>query len=404
MSSLGNWGSLYLLSINECGMYRLIVSSVLIFFSIFLFSCDDEEKKYMVELKQTNEFCSFVIPNDVKCSSLCVQLFSDGEKDYLAYKNELNQEILLYELVTGKMIRRIRFSKEGPNSIPGGFLGFHVLDLDNIYIPSLYQNIIYVTDTLGNIKRTINFENTNSGKKLIPFIPGMFGEIVFVDSKLYIPQSVNPMLGDKIIDESPVGAVIDTLSGNNNALPMRFPRLITKHDIRTSAGTGLNYHRCFDGNHFVYSFYYSDVVYVADINHLNVKECKIKSAYVDDVEVPNRNLTTPNEIQKYNVEHSRYGRIYYDKYRNVYYRIVYPANTFDEKSKDIFHSKKKNFSIIILDNEFNIIGETLFPDNLYVPELLFITKDGLFISTNNERNSKFDEDLLNFERIELKKF
>ncbi|MBR5540739.1 MAG: DUF4221 family protein [Bacteroides sp.] len=382
-------------------MYKLVIFCFLIYLSLSLSSCDEEEKKYLVELRQTNEFCSFEIPDDVKCSSLCVQLFSDEGKDYMAYKNELEQEILFYELASGNIINRIVFPKEGKNSIAGGFWGFHVVDLDNIYIPSLYQNIIYVSDSIGYIKKTISFEKTDLGKKLIPFIPGMYGEIVFIDGKLYIPQTVNPMLGDKMINESPVGAVIDTLLRNNYALPMTFPYLITQQDIGTLAGTGLNYYRCFDGERFVYSFYYSDVVYVADINHRNIRECDIKSAYVDDVDVPNQGLTDPNEVFKYNVEHSRYGKIYYDKYRDVYYRIVYPANDFDENLSRI---RKKNFSIIILDKELNIIGETLFPDNVFVPELLFITDKGLYISTNNERNPDFDEDFLKFERIELKEF
>ena len=60
--------------------------------------------------------------------------------------------------------------------------------------------------------------------------------------------------------------------------------------------------------------------------------------------------------------------------------------------------------IVPLDKELNIIGETLFPDNVFVPELLFITDKGLYISTNNERNPDFDEDFLKFERIELKEF
>lgn len=382
-------------------MYRLIVLYFFTCFSLFFLSCDDKKKDALVELKQTNDFFSFVIPDDVKCSSLCVQMFTDKGRDYLAYKNEVEPEILFYELVSGKLVQRILFQKEGRNSIVGGFWGFHAVDLDNIYIPSLYQNIIYVSDSKGTIKKTIDFEKTDSGMNLIPFIPGMYGEIVFIDNKLYIPQTVNPMLGDKMIDESPVGVVIDTLLGKKYALPMTFPHLITQNDIGTMAGTGLNYNRCFDGKHFVYSFYYSDVVYVADIDHRNIKECEIKSAYVDNVTVPNRALTNPIEVLKYNAEHSRYGKIYYDKYRNVYYRIVYPANTFDENLSNVSRSAKKNFSIIILDEEQNIIGETLFPDNLFNPELLFITEKGLYISTNNEKNPDFDENFLKFERIEL---
>jgi hypothetical protein len=384
-------------------MYKLFVLAFLMCNFFFFFSCSTEKYKHLVELKQTGDTCSFVIPDDVKCSSLFVQMFTENGKNYLVYKNEFEQEILFYELDSGKMIKRITFPREGKNSIVGGFLGFQVYDFNHIYIPSIYQNKIYLSDSTGNINRIIDFERTVSGQELIPFIPCMYGEIVFMDNKLYIPQTINPKLGEGIIENSPICAVIDTLSGNNHVLPMKFPRLITKRDIGTSAGVGLNYFRCFDGKRFIYSFYYSDNLYAADINHSNVTKYTVKSIYANAVEVPNGQLTERNEMLKYNLEHSRYGRIYYDSYREVFYRIVYHEGIYnkDEKKSNVASSSRRKFSIMILDKDLNIIGETLFPGHFFEPNLLFITEKGLYISTNAEGNPNFNEDFLKFERVEL---
>jgi hypothetical protein len=131
-------------------------------------------------------------------------MFTENGKNYLVYKNEFEQEILFYELDSGKMIKRITFPREGKNSIVGGFLGFQVYDFNHIYIPSIYQNKIYLSDSTGNINRIIDFERTVSGQELIPFIPCMYGENVFMDNKLYIPQTINPKLGEGIIENSPI--------------------------------------------------------------------------------------------------------------------------------------------------------------------------------------------------------
>ena len=44
---------------------------------------------------------------------------------------------------------------------------------------------------------------------------------------------------------------------------------------------------------------------------------------------------------------------------------------------------RKIFSIIILDKNFNIIGETVFPEYTYNPNLMYIDEKGLYISENH---------------------
>lgn len=64
---------------------------------------------------------------------------------------------------------------------------------------------------------------------------------------------------------------------------------------------------------------------------------------------------------------------------------------------------RKNFSIIILDRDFNIIGETLFPDYTYNSTLMFIREDGLYISDSHYLNPDFSDDILSFQRFDLVK-
>lgn len=64
---------------------------------------------------------------------------------------------------------------------------------------------------------------------------------------------------------------------------------------------------------------------------------------------------------------------------------------------------RKKFSVIILDNKFNIIGETLFPENIYNSYIFFVHKDGLYISSDYQINYNQSEDTLNFELFNLVK-
>ena len=56
---------------------------------------------------------------------------------------------------------------------------------------------------------------------------------------------------------------------------------------------------------------------------------------------------------------------------------------------------------MILDKDFKVIGEPLFPENIYIPVMFFILKDGLYISDNNFQNPEFNENVLSFRRMDL---
>ena len=97
--------------------------------------------------------------------------------------------------------------------------------------------------------------------------------------------------------------------------------------------------------------------------------------------------------------------LYFDSYRDVYYRVAYPKNEVDAGDNyiELWNYGRKIFSIIILDRDFQIIGETLFPEYIYNPGVMFVREDGLYISSSHVKNPNYNDDVLTFECFQLEK-
>jgi hypothetical protein len=161
--------------------------------------------------------------------------------------------------------------------------------------------------------------------------------------------------------------------------------------------------RCYDGVNFVYSFHFDENIYVTLPDHRDIRRIPVRSRYISKIRFPE--LRPPRELLRNECENPNYGNLIHDPYRKVYYRIACPATEFEQNEdfKEIYAYGRKTFSIIILDEDFNILGETLFPDFIYASSMMFVRKDGLYISTSHFKNPDFDEDKLCFTCFELKK-
>lgn len=304
------------------------------------------------------------------------------------------------------MIKRVEFASEGNNAITGGFGGYHIVDMNHVFIPSIYMSTIYVTDTTAVIKSQINYQKAQNGLLLVPFIPGYASQMNFIGDSLYIPQVLNKMLKDKIVSENPVGVVVDTVSGNITTLPFTMPPLIADKDFGTATAGSCDYSSCYDGTNFIYAFFFDENIYMTSSKHEVIDKKVAKSKYIDKIDVFKSSEPNLQKMVKLQCEHASYGQIMFDKYREVYYRFVYPSADIDDYEGDyidLLRSGRKAFSIMVLDKQLNVIGETLFPEYTYNPKLSFVLEDGLYISLNHIKNPEYSDDLLRFQRIELNK-
>ncbi len=383
-------------------MIKYLLSLCLV---VLMFSCVSTVNSDRYSLESTDKVLSFPIMEEVKVPQYSVFLFKEKEKKYLSFQNLPKSEILIYSIDSQRLVKKINVNTEGSNSVLGGFGGYYIVDMEHIFIPSMYVSTIFVVDTVGNVKQKIDYTKTKDGRQLIPFIPSDKSQMKFIGNNLYIPQTMNLRLGDKAIEESPIKVVLDTIENTVEALPMRFPPLISHKDFGTVSAFGAEYSCCYDGDKFIYSFYADEDLYLTSSTHEKIEKKKAKSRYIDDVSVFRSTEENFQKMLKAQCEHASYGKILYDKYRKVYYRFVYPPCEIDDYSGDyveLIRSGRKNFSIMILDDQLNIIGETSFPAYTYNPNISFILEDGLYISLNHIKNPDYSDDILRFQKLELK--
>ena len=117
-------------------------------------SCSDSQPKDKVALTVTQDSLRFMIPDDVKGPMLFVETLEDSGKAYLSFKNEVEPEILFYEMSSGNLVKRVVYAVEGDNAITGGFMGYHAIDFNHIYIPSMYVTtiLLLILQALSKIK------------------------------------------------------------------------------------------------------------------------------------------------------------------------------------------------------------------------------------------------------------
>lgn len=353
-------------------------------------------------LKPTNEYLRFALDEYTHMPLTNIELVDLDGKDYLYFINGQKPEILIYDLASRQLSCKMIFEPEGPHGIGRGIGCAYVKSKEEVYLSNGYTNTIYKSNDKGQIVGKYDFTKADNGLGLTSILCSL-GRMELIDGKFYIPQSLNKALGPILINESSVCAIMDTVCKATTISDFKYPPLIEYSDMGTPAGFGFQYRRTYDGTSFIYSFLYSDSVYKVSKDHTKAEVYQIKSKYISDVTVPSRNVSDLKDVLKATCEEATYEDIIYDKYRNVYYRFACPKTEIDVSNNlsEVIRFGKQQFSIIILDADLSIIGETLFPEFTYVPTAHFVSEDGLYLSCSHFKNPHYSDDELCFERIEL---
>ena len=369
----------------------------------FISSCVDRKSasNNSVSLIATGKIKSFNLDSDTKYNAFYLYSFSDSKgKEYLSFLNYRSNQILFYDFNTCEFLFKMNLHSEGPEGIiqPSGY---YINNFENIYLTSYSYNGIIKVDTTSHIISKIPYSKTDSGFELLPsYAPSSHPYTIpyFIDGQMFIM----PPLVDRFCsaEKTPLCVCIDTLSDKYSESKIMYGDVLSEEELETN---DTRCSRIFDGKNFIYSFYVDDNIIVTDKEHKEIKKFKVKSSYINSsTEKQKQGLKGP----KSNLEIPRYGDLIYDKYREVYYRFAYHRVELDDKinwrGKAVYGRKK--FSVIILDKEFNVIGETLFPESIYNSYVFFVKKEGLYISRDYQIGiGNQSEEYLTFELFVLNK-
>lgn len=372
---------------------------------LFFISCTNRVDDMKCHLVVTEDSLVFSVPSDASLFIKSMQVFVDKEqKRYFSYLNNELPKIYFYDLETEERIKTIHLENEGPDGIGRKAGGFYVADWNRIYVPDVYLSQISVVDSTGHKLNALEFEALASDYPFIPTNSLIASPLMELDGKLYASQKPNPRLGNKAGQRSTTEMIVQQDSYEANPFAFHYPSSVLKNYTPGQSSLGLAWRmsRCFNGSELVYSFGLDENVYVVSLDGNEVAKHQVESRFIKTLESPK----TPDDFMlgiQTLCETPFYGNIYYDKYRRLYYRVAYPKEDYDKEENfmDLWQFGRGNFSIIVLNEDFEVLGETFFPAYDYRSDLVLILEDGVYLSTSHYKNSSFDEDKLVFKRFEV---
>lgn len=375
---------------------KILLLSLLV---CIIISCKTEKasNSYSYNLEASGRIKSFPLDDDIRYNAFYLSIFSDDKgKEYLSFLNYRSNQILFYDFITSKFLFKLNLDAEGPNGVVQP-TGLYVMDFNNIYVSSYAYSGLIKVDTTCRIVQKIPYGKTSGGYNVLPsYTPSSHPYIppIIIDDKIYITQKDVARFSPAT--KTPLSVVIDTVQKKCDELPLTYG-ILTQDGLQANDS---RFSRTFNGVEFIYSFYVDEDIIVTSIDHSEIKRVKVKSKYIDS---PSVKQEEGENGPKLNLELARYGDLIYDPYREVYYRFAYPKTTLEDNirwwGKAVYGRKK--FSVIILNKEFEIIGETLFPEAIYNSYVFFVHKDGLYISRDYQMISGQSEDFMVFELFNL---
>lgn len=370
----------------------------LLIISLALLSCA-REKEVSVSLERVGDELCLKLDARTKNRSLTIFPYIDPSgKEYVTFQNGETNEILFYSMEDQSLCFKVVPEISGNNGV-GMLLGYHIHNLDSIFLSVLGLPEIPIINKNAEVIDKIVCDMTVDSVDIRPAYSTTNSPFVLKDNRLYILPGC-----DRWATYSPMCVMLDLGTKEAHRLPLNYPKFEGADNRLKKAGIENHLSRCFNGEDFIYSFYYDEDIYVASLDHSDIRRKKIKSDHVKKVFMLDdySQLDVRAGIRQL-CEHSNYGNMMYDPYRDVYYRIAYPETEIspDVDAIELKQYGRKVFSIVIADHDFNVIGETLFPENRYNSDMMFICEDGLYISASHVAAEDFNDDELKFHRFEL---
>ena len=368
------------------------------------YSCQSKsgnmEPIYKTELVETNKI-TLPIDENTYYLSRSMFHFEENGKEYLHFEHteKRQYELIVFDLTEKAVSKRIPMTREGPNGILGvcGSRPYNSLNSFMLFQHNVGQ--LSLINDLGEILRKYQTWHPK-GQFVYTEISSFIHWPSFVkDSIVYFHQmGIHPKMKKADWGKLNLFGSLDLRNGKFEWTPLFYPSSLFNCDVKEPAGGYFfSYDYNYKENRLVCAFLESDSLMVTD-DLKNVKWYNGKSRYLNKMTPHIAEASEGIKYLKENIEGAAYHNIMYDKYRDVYYRIAelpcklgegeYPVGAIPPKARE--------FSVIIFNKDFRIIGETKFPGNKYFYKMSFIGRDGLYISENNEANPEFDENKLVF--------
>jgi len=371
-------------------MYKVFT---LLFFTMIFFSCKKTKhdnnfstNNYVEKWSlMDNGLIKFPLDSTISKSSITsIQYSTFHDKSYFSFLNEHDNSLNYFDLDDINKNHKVRFEYEGPNGV--GFFslltGHYLKNLDSIYIYTNESSQINLLNSKGELlsKKNVLLKDGEVVHKNV-FVTKS-NVIHLSNGKLYLPCSVRPL--EQYKQERIILEVDEGLS--STSYKVNFPEVYDTGFF----GSTFNYVPSIAGpkkGNNVATFPMSAGLYEIDTNGNIINAKYAPSKHFDKIE-PMKGMDKSYELnlnsrdwtreRHYSYSTPNFSKILYDKYRDLYYRIVHIRPSLEAVK---LGSTTPDFSVIIFDKELNKVGETDIMDNtVYDPVMMSVFKEGLAIA------------------------
>ncbi|SIS85422.1 DUF4221 family protein [Belliella pelovolcani] len=337
------------------------------------------------------------------------QVIQEGEEELLLVMNKVNFSFDFYDLESGEKVKRTAIQKDEKYPIPALY-GFWYHNADSIFLfRQMLLNGITLINGDGEIVTQYSPQKIDRSspqammKSMVNHYSRSTNPTIYESGKLYFSDmSLNGFLNSaETMEEFKPAVVVDV--ENNDVQVIDHVRVPDYYKGKTWPMDMGNYSRIKQNNQWVYAWAGMDSILVFDENMHLIKSVNAKSEFAKPLKFTSgSNLPKDIQIQE-RVSQTTYSYIFYDPYRELYYRFVNIGRDMDESdSEDQFPHLKNDFSIIVLDKDFNILTEKRFLGKIHYPYKSFVGEKGLYLSRTNPFYDGLNEDEVVYDVLEFR--
>jgi hypothetical protein len=322
-----------------------------------------------------------------------IRLFLD--ENTVDWSKKIQNSIQFYNM-DGNISQKIICEKEGPNGI-GTIFSFLYVGQDSLFVLNTDTHKVHRISDSGKLLSTYHLpqlESKSSANISIPYSANGI-DMLLKNKHLYIPGIPGLFYFEnrnEYINKGKLGIDVNLVSAESrNQIEYPDKSLFLSKNFTS----GVVAARCTPNsktNSLVYSFPADPKVYVYSLTGDLKEEHILKSKSIDDIEGMSNWLETniPLAEYRYYLKNSFYEGLYYDKYKDLYYRIAKHGTdkefTNHELETQYFINTK--YTLLVADSNFNTLGEFDLPDGSS-HQLVTVTRKGILIL--NKQSPKEDE-------------
>lgn len=368
---------------------------------VWISSCKNHNKKEYLYSINTKDY-SIPIANDEYPSSFLTNVLVKNDTTYLFRKSAHSNFIYIYNWDIKKRINKIEFKDFGPNRIVM-FNQSSILPFDNnsFFIGSV--NSLYFTKHDSIIKhiklKKSKINNFKYSGSFFIFGSNSFPAIRYKDNIICYLSPANGRRGSSEFFASKLLFKYNISNGEYKRLNVSFPYEY-KNKCWSPNHESISY-TLNNKNKLILLFKNDATLYKYDLDNERITDTiKFESNYASKIKPIKCGISDKQKIMHFGMSAS-YEVIKYDSYKDIYYVIVQLPLTKDQINSVKNPFTLNPFSLIVLDNSFNILVERKFEGGIYNYLDFFVTKEGLWLSKNSPHNPNFDENKLRFSLINI---